>query len=230
MKDFIIPKSIHSEKLKEDTAKGSILFILLICVALFAALGYAVSQGFRLNLGTTDAAKTDQEKLNATSVIDYFQHVAQGVQEMKYANISPAAIDFTLPDDPSFDTPPLAKKIFHPQGGQVQYQTVWDQIKENANAPRTQWAFFQNSIEGVGGTGAELMASLSYIHPTLCQELNRNILGSTTIPSFSGTLQDLFINGATPITSGNCAACVGKPMLCVSDGTDQVFYFVLDRG
>lgn len=219
-----------TDEFKEDTAKGSILFILLICVALFAALGYAVSQGFRLNLGTTDAAKTDQEKLNATSVIDYFQHVAEGVQEMKYANISPAAIDFTLPDDPSFDTPPLDKKIFHPQGGNVQYTAVWSQVQEKSNTPRTQWAFFQNSIEGVGGTASELIASLSYIDPPLCQELNRNILGSTTIPSFSGTLQDLFIDGTTPITSGNCAACVGKPMLCVSDGTDRVFYFVLDRG
>jgi len=60
--------------------KGNVFFYILIAVALFAALSYAVS---RNNTGSTDIFTEEQAKLAAQEIIEYGNTVANAVQKLR---------------------------------------------------------------------------------------------------------------------------------------------------
>ena len=53
-------------KINQQSQRGNVLFIILIAVALFAALGFAISDG---NRTTGQNINADQEKLNAAQIV-----------------------------------------------------------------------------------------------------------------------------------------------------------------
>jgi hypothetical protein len=214
-----------------SSQRGSVMVFIFIGIVLFAALALAVSQGFRLGEGSTGAADEEKARLDASNVLDFARSVQNGVQEMKLNGVVTSAIDFVRPgDEPAYSTAPHTAKIFHPEGGGVTFLSVWSTLDDASEATATDWAFPMNSIENVGGTGNERILTLIRVPQTICSSINDSLTGSNAIPSFTGTTDDLFSTGVTGIDSSNCAGCVGKATLCVTNGNVRVFYFVLDRG
>lgn len=211
--------------------RGSALFLILIGVAIFAALSYAVVEGLRVSEGTTNAVNQDKGQLEATSVLDFTYAVRSAVQQMRVDGVPAANLDFVIPgDEPAFSTAPHTSKVFHPQGGHASYTAVWPALDDPTQATPTAWNFLSNAVDGIGGSGNEVILTLIAVPERTCSELDRILIGTTTIPSVSGDINGMFSTGSTPMTAVNCAACEGKAGACVENGGLRAFYFVLDRG
>lgn len=95
---------------------GNVLFLILIAVALFAALAYAITQSSR---GGGDISK-EKLALEQARMDSYMASINAGTLRLKMAGCE--TIDYT----PPVDWTAGEKKcfLFHPQGGQVIYQDM----------------------------------------------------------------------------------------------------------
>lgn len=80
---------------------GNVLFFILLAVALFGALSYAVTQGFRS--GNADLSK-DQAKLLATEILTYAKAVDNEVQRKLARGVSENNLCFDIDDYPGGST------------------------------------------------------------------------------------------------------------------------------
>ncbi len=213
-----------------ESQRGSAIIFILIGIVLFAALSYTVMQSFQVGTGTTDRASEDTARLNAGNILDFARAVQLGVVDMKLSGIPPSAVNFIRPTDGGFDTAPHTTKIFHPEGGGARFLPVWSEIDDVSQATATDWAFPMNTIPNVGAGATMRLLTLVRVPVGVCTQLNQMLLGSNTIPTFTGSVDDLFVNGSTPITAVNCPGCDRVPAQCVDNSGVRVFYFVLDRG
>lgn len=75
-----------------NTQKGNVLFLILIAVALFAALSFAISNTTR-GPGTND--RWEAHKSNAAAMIQYASSIRSAIQRMQMINQVPTnRIDF----------------------------------------------------------------------------------------------------------------------------------------
>lgn len=172
------------------TQKGNVLFLILIAVALFAALAYAVTQSSR---SSGDGVTRDKAKLAASTIIQYATGVEQAVSRLKLINrCTDTQISFentvvltyenTLaPDDGRCD-------VFGPNGGAVPWQEPPKGVTTNNNP----WFFSgANTVANVG-TGSqnttsptcpggdttlcsELLMMLMNLDKTVCLEINKKL-------------------------------------------------------
>lgn len=220
-------RNIHGKQQRGQD--GGILFLLLVSVAIFAALAFAVSQSLRLTGGAQTALQSDRTTLDIASVMDFMHATRDAVQQMKLSGIDRSSLSFVHPGEAGYDIAPHTFKVFHPQGGGVTYIPVWSSLDDPAEATATEWDFLFNSVDNVGGGNPELLMTLIAVSQPLCEALNKNLVGNNAIPS-AGDILGMFKDGTDLIDGGNCAGCSGKPALCVENSGLRAFYFVLDRG
>jgi hypothetical protein len=116
--------------------QGNVLFLILMAVVLFAALSYAITKSTRSGDANTSSEKA---QLTASAIMNYNSAIRVAVMRMQISGIDPATIDFALPTDTGFSTPPFTRKVFHPQGGGVSYQplpsdayaSLWDHMQND---------------------------------------------------------------------------------------------------
>jgi hypothetical protein len=129
-----------------SSSKGNALFLILIAVALFAALSYAVTQSGR---GGGDISR-EREEIAAAEVAQYIGQVEQALQRLR-------VISGCSDEDISFDqaswghnnythTPVAAEscEIFHVNGGGVPYRTINSDLLNTTQSGNTgygQYAF-----------------------------------------------------------------------------------------
>lgn len=160
-------------------AKGNVLFLILIAVALFAALTYAITQSGRAG---GDGLSREQAKLKATELLQYATLIQQTMIRLTYSNgCNYRAIDsadaFGDPDD---DSGPC--NVFDPvEGGGVDYKrypnTTSDIYNKSFTSPPYPYkrSLFINvhTVEGLGTSlGRESILYYFYIDPNLCQAIN----------------------------------------------------------
>jgi hypothetical protein len=122
--------------------RGNVLFLILIAVALFAALSYAVTQS---SAPTGNNAKSEQMKLAASEMLQYFSLLDFSISRMKISkNIQEENIDFrhgalgkdgVTPRLSHMNNPNCASascELFNPDGGNV---TVKNFEKYTENDP-----------------------------------------------------------------------------------------------
>ena len=63
---------------------GNVLFLILIAVALFAALSYAVTNSGRTGGG--QALSRDQAKIKASELLQYASYIQQTMTRLSYSN------------------------------------------------------------------------------------------------------------------------------------------------
>lgn len=95
--------------------KGNVLFLILIAVALFGALTYAVTSSSRTGANTTEK---EQAKLDQAVMDNYMSAINFGKMRLEMAGCS--SIDYTAPADQGAGD--KSCHIFHPDGGGVAYQ------------------------------------------------------------------------------------------------------------
>jgi hypothetical protein len=168
-----------------NNSSGNILFIILIAVALFAALSYAVSRSN--NVGTNNASQ-ETSTINGAVLSQYTASIRSAIQRMTTDGKPVLDIKFNAPADFAALTVP-SEGIFHPSGGGVIYQTapsvLLDTVGGNIGG---KWIFsFNFEVAGVGTSlassfdGNDLVAFQVGVKKDVCTQINRK-LGLLTSP------------------------------------------------
>ena len=164
----------------DQTQSGNVLFLILIAVALFAALSYAVTSSTRSGGGSADSEKRN---VDAAALIQYPVSVQTAVQrQMLSNNVSASSLYFDPPTAfGSMTAAQLARQVFHPSGGGAIYQSDW-------------WFGSCDGIRDVGTSGSGANAYLDIIafknipSLALCNEINSKLgLPSTSTASMQAT-------------------------------------------
>jgi hypothetical protein len=204
-----------------DSQNGSIFFIILLAVAMFAMLTYAVSQGSR---GSASALTREQAKTAAQEVISYGNAIQKAVAALRLRGCSDTQLDFTnggksmrgnggaydytnpnSPDDDSCD-------VFSMSGGKVTPQLLSSGYVDSGSVnpafmdvrsfvvTATRMAELGQD-SGAGGT--DLILWLGRLQPEVCMAVN-DLLGVSN-PSNAPPVDDFDCDSA--IFQGAYTSC-----------------------
>lgn len=194
--------------------RGNVLFIILIAVALFAALSYAVSGAGR---GGTSTIEKDRLKIKASDVLSYGNRIKAAVNTMyTQGGVSEADISFAHPDAPSdygdaldTGTIPLNTQVFVAEGGGITYTPPASVIKVDPS-DGFGWEFLATSRAPEVGYDdtADLMAVIPNVNEAFCLAVN-DLLG--------------YENDTIPVDSQADSACVFESGSISGDRFDGSF-------
>lgn len=225
-----VPTQRHSSE------AGNVLFLILIAVALFAALSYAVTQSTRSGGG--DASR-ETTLVNSAQITQYPASLKTAITRMIVSNsVGANELLFNTPSEfSSFNaTYPATDGVFHPTGGGATYTEAPASVMQS-NTPGV-WHFNgKNEIQDIGitdgtTTGADIIAFLTGVRQAVCESIHTKLGLSTSIPTLAGIDTTADMNVATPgiIAGGGTitdAILDGQPQGCFKVGTDYVYYHVL---
>lgn len=194
---------MHLGKTKRISESGNVLFLILIAVALFAALSYAVTQSMRS--GSGDASK-ETNSVNVAQLLQVPTTYRTAVQRMVVSNDMEASLIRAIePAYFSSETEEEHKRnIYHPLGGGMPYPVPPKDLMNPDYEPYA-WAFnSENEVKNVGITSSsgdaeepsvELMALLPGIKKSACEAINQK-LGITGMPE---SVADASLNASSTV-------------------------------
>ncbi len=245
------------EMTKVDRARkgerGNVLFLILIAVALFAALSYAVTQSTRS--GSSDAS-SETNLINSAQLAQYPAGVRTSVVRMIIGGTSVDTLLFDTPSDFSLieaDTK-TGQAVFHPSGGGAVFQIAPNEVMANQTA--TNWIFSSDyEVSQIGQTvaassdGNEITAFLPGVSSSVCKKINSELgitgtdADSDGVPTAGAAILPVYAthsmtdNNPTNPSIGNevatiAGAFVGQPFGCfdandASNVSAYVYYHVL---
>lgn len=171
---------------------GNVLFLILIAVALFAALSYAVTQSTRSGGGD---ASSETNLVNSAQITQYPAGIKTAITRMIISNsVDPATLEFNPPAD--FGTlTDVAYGVFHPSGGGAVYTLAPDSVVESSLNATKAWVFnSENEIYNIGTDGApsassaDIIAFLPGVKAAICASIHTKLGLSTTIPDETGNI------------------------------------------
>jgi hypothetical protein len=178
-------KTLKEQKMKniiQNTGRrdesGNVLFLILIAVALFAALSYAVTQSTRSGSGD---ASGETALINSAQLAQYPAGVRTSVVRMVIGGVSPDQLLFDPPSEfTNLNASNLAFSVFHPSGGGAVFQNAPKDLIEGSATG--EWVFSAAyQISGIGltdnGVGAanEIIAFLPGVTQGVCRRLNEQL-------------------------------------------------------
>ena len=232
---------------------GNVLFYILLCIALFAALGYALSR----NRVSNDGVSEQKAKLIASEVIAYSNLVTDTVSKLRLRGCTESGFEFSTSgyqlangsnaNSTNSNAPASGTcTLFDINGGNIMPKVFTEGFSGsptggNSKPGHARVRAYQ--IVNIGTTGAtgtasanDLILSFAYINRNVCLAIN-NILGINnpggeppipTYPTLSGV--SLYSSGSY---SGNgligSADLDGKKSFCrtINTGVDYSFDQVL---
>lgn len=225
---------------KRQSERGNVLFLILIAVALFAALSYAVTSSTRTGPG--DAS--DETNLISTAEITQYPNSlkTQIIRMSVSKNVDVTTLNFDPPSD--FATTCNATPgpcVFHPLGGGA--------IRANAPAdvmlsgtPGTWYYSGHYEVTNIGlstatdPAGNDIIAFLPGIKSAICTRINTElgISGDTTHSAdldVTAAAQQMVNGYSIPSseinigTAGSTAALDGQPFGCITDSAGEYIYY-----
>ena len=199
---------------------GNILFLILIAVALFAALSYAVT---RMSQGGTNNTDEEISSLNSSELGQYAATVSTAVGRLLVRTIPVENIAFNPPADfPTMTN--LDHAMFHPQGGGATFQLSTVNMMQNG-IPANWHYNLEVEIDGIGGSvdnsadGNELIAFLPGIQERVCRSVNAEL----NIPGIPVATADLSTAYTTDMEEGYTPP-TGESLLgfAATNGTDAL--------
>jgi hypothetical protein len=163
---------------------GNVLFIILIAIALFAALSYAVTQSSR-DAGSKSTFNTASVKVSQS--ISFITNVRNAIVKLRILNgCDYTEISFEGTSDPSdsywYYNPnsPLDNSchVFHPNGGGMTY--VLPAKGTKADGGTSAWEFGSRS-NVPGFSQPQITAFIPNVSEDFCKEINKTYLGSNTV-------------------------------------------------
>lgn len=225
---------------------GNVLFLILLAVALFAALSYAVSKS---TSGKGNSGKSEQVKTQAGEILSFASTVSVAVMRLRAGGCSETQISMdgpvtgTIKKAPAVGDNNLAYvnsnapankscNVFDPAGGNVAFVQPPAAAQEKSKLDsgyhnRTNMYFFNanNMIEAVGSAKSELLMMLPYVTKDLCNEINKRFGISGVI---TGNL-DLNINNPYQGTYNNWSHTDppfdGKMTGCIEASTGNYYFY-----
>lgn len=168
---------------------GSAIFIILIAVALFAALGFAFMQG---NRSSTSVMTDEAAKTYATNIISYGNDIRNAITRMKLSGIQPSQFDFgntillrnngtvitAIGHNPNCTTAKC--QVFSAQGGGLVPKKTINGSALNTESPGTPtaiqdgaWQAYEGKVDGVGTTENDIIYIAGYIKKDVCMMINQ---------------------------------------------------------
>ncbi len=171
--------------------RGNVLFLILIAVALFAALSYAVTQSSRSGGGD---ANNETNLISSAQVTQYPASVRTAIIRMMVSNSTVVDdLEFNPPSDFSTCTTPGAC-VFHPDGGGATFAPSASDV--TADDTPHEWKFNgENEVNFVGTTAggdavttatADVMAILPNIKRAICEKINAELGITGAVPTDTG--------------------------------------------
>lgn len=235
--------STNSGQQPRQSERGNVLFLILIAVALFAALSYAVTQSTRSGGGD---ASSETSLVNSSQITQYPASIKTSITRMNVSNsISPDQLIFDPPSNFSaLSGTQQTQAVFYPSptGGGATYQQAPANVM--ATPALGTWIFnAENEVINIGtdadatGLSNDIIAFLPGISQTICNRINSQLGISGTILETqvidTATLMDS-TNTGIPGASGpklgtGATALVGQAQGCFSIGAGPtyVYYSVL---
>ncbi len=161
--------------MNREHEKGNVLFLILIAVALFAALSYAVTQSSRSGAGTADG---ESNLINAAQITQYPASVRTAIVRMIIGGVDVTQLEFDPPVDFGSLTSPTFG-VFHPTGGGATSVTAPPEIM--ASGTQGTWMFnTRYQITNIGTSAAnntanDLIAFLPGVATSICQRMNTEL-------------------------------------------------------
>ena len=222
---MILAHLIRSQT-SQDNERGNAMIYALLAIALFGILTATLSS----QNNQADGQDIDDEmvELYANELIEYAAAAKNVVDQMIMTGSTIDDLDFVNPTSAAFDTPPHIHKVFHPQGGGLNYQETFNQTIHTA--PNSAW-FIQDliNVEWTPTAQNELILSALRVNQAVCSKINQNI-GVVSSPVMLKGLNGYFqTNGSNVnIDTTECPDCEGYPTLCIeSSGGVYGFYSIL---
>lgn len=233
---------------KRPHERGNVLFLVLIAVALFSALSYAVVQSTRSGGGDTSS---ETKMINVSQLLQIPPIYRTAVQRMVVTQvIDGSLIGGASPQYASTQTAAeKARNLYQPTGGNMPYPIPPHELMDPTKAPYDWVLNSENEVKNIGSTSTsgvpeeksvELMIFLPGLKKTACEDVNKR-LGITGMPEVvadasltaSSTVPIYMENGGAGMIGAGLtpdAQLAGKAEGCfLQYGTpdNYVFYAVL---
>lgn len=222
----------YNEPMRQGES-GNVFVYIFVCIALLAALSYAVAQGGR---SSVTSLTEERQRLLATDIIGYSDSVSKAVSLLRLRGTPMNSISFANPfvsageygdynDDP-------ANEIFNPAGGAVVYT---DPPAEATTTGTEEYLFLANNeISGIGTTCgnancSDLLIAIDNMRKDVCMKIN-DLLGVQNPPDGDGNAappNDTNIDEATkflPATNFGYTATIGDEDSALADKREACFY------
>ena len=176
-------------KVGKKNEEGNVLFLILIAVALFAALSYAVTQSTRSGSRDTDR---EQSLISSAQITQYPASVRTAILRMVIGGTATSDLLFDPPSDfvaCAGDAETICPNdavrlnaVFHPDGGGTPYQLAQPDILAAGN-PQQQWIFSSGwEVDQIGisdgvatPSGNDIVAFLPNLAPSVCRRINEEL-------------------------------------------------------
>jgi hypothetical protein len=206
------------------------MFVVLIAVALFAALSYAMMRGTQ---GSQNMLTSEEANIIASEIVQYGDSLRPIIDKMLLLNgvldtDSPAGSGILF-DAPGSGVSPLTRELFDPTGGNAPYTPPPPQACLSTCA----YTFTgQILVTGVGsGTNYDLSMILASVPLQVCQMINV-VLGLGTpasTPPTDAALATIPFNGTNYGTSGITlagAGITGNHAFCYQEASGGPYIYV----
>lgn len=227
---------------ERKSERGNVLFLILIAVALFAALSYAVTQSTRSGGG--DASR-ETNLVNAAGITQYPASIKTAITRMIVSSsIDPTALLFDTPSTfANLSTDELkAVGVFYPTGGGATYVDAPAGVMAN-NQVGT-WHFNrQNQVINIGTSSAsttvdnaDIIAFLPNVKKAVCDSIHTKLGFATplvyTTPSAVDYTTDM-IQSVSPVaptgiiggTFASPNSLGSQPQGCFTTGGGAYVYY-----
>lgn len=224
--------TVQNERRSE---RGNVLFLILIAVALFAALSYAVTQSTRSGGG--DASK-ETNLVNAAGITQYPASIKTAITRMIITNS-------VTPEELLFDTPSTfsslatdadkANAVFYPTGGGASYVEAPASVMESKTLGT--WHFNgENQVVNIGEPGAlsastaDVIAFLPGVKKAVCDSIHTKLGIPLVYDTLTGIDEASDMDYADPeIDAGGgtitSTELDGQPQGCFQQPADNYIYY-----
>ncbi|MGB1077612.1 MAG: hypothetical protein ACPG05_04825, partial [Bdellovibrionales bacterium] len=160
---------------KIETQRGNIIVLILVAVALFAGLTFTLSNS--MQGGSSDELSEAQVKLHATQMISYSAQVEAAIDQMIFNGMDIDQINLVFPSDPTFETGSDIYKLFHVDGGGVNYKPPTTPPFEAGGI----WTPDYREWDWTPTTTHDFAMVAAGIQEDICAEINNQLTGDSTI-------------------------------------------------
>lgn len=225
---------------------GNILFLILLAVALFAALAYAVTSSLR---GGGKDASSEKTRLFAAQLIENASLIEQTMMRaMLVDNVPEYGFDFYNGGSGSSNSASNASctqaacKIYAPNGGHVPYLTIpdWASMEASPASLNRRPYTYVTQVMDIGSPAPDVIVLYQYLNLDLCRAINA-LLGHGDTPmtpddtlsgvdyNYGGTLT--VMPASTGVIGDTNPALRGRKSACyrISENIYRFHYVILER-
>jgi hypothetical protein len=218
----------------KKSQNGNVIFIILIAVALFAALGFAITASTRAS-GNGNINK-DKGDLTASRILNFTVSVQGAVTRLMTMSGEPiTSLKFNNDLSTTFDGTPILSAmgtpadpslyVFHPQGGGAIPQVFEDAVTPCSGCANQvkagHFSVIWLNVPNAGTEASDVALQIADLDNEACLAINRR-QGINFIPNTyfqGGSFRDAITPPPLPVISGNTAedqaAIEGKSVFCM---------------